>query len=81
MFGGKDCIPRASAEQEKHEWTSWSAVEEIFKDMEKAGNEIVDETISNAEWPNLDSFSTKEEVVNEVLSVGLDSMTEVGLLL
>jgi len=36
MFGSKD-IPRFSAGHEKHEWTSWSAMEEIFKDMEKAG--------------------------------------------
>ena len=38
MFGSKD-IPRFSAGHEKHEWTSWSAMEEIFKDMEKAGKE------------------------------------------
>ena len=41
MFGAKD-IPRFSAGHEKHEWTSWSAMKEIFKDMENTGKESVD---------------------------------------
>ena len=40
MFGAND-IPRYSAGHEKHEWTSWSAMKEIFKDMEKAGKEAI----------------------------------------
>jgi pimeloyl-ACP methyl ester carboxylesterase len=41
MVGSKN-IPRFSAGHEKHEWTSWSAMEEIFKDMEKAGKEDIE---------------------------------------
>ena len=46
MFGGEDGIPRFSAGHEKHEWTSWAAMEEIFKDMEKAGNDTSEDTVA-----------------------------------
>jgi len=47
MFGGKDGIPRVSAGHEKHEWTSWSAMQEIFKDMDKAGNIIFEKSVGD----------------------------------
>jgi hypothetical protein len=40
MFATKD-IPRFSAGHEKHEWISWAAMGEIFKDLEKAGMEFL----------------------------------------
>eukprot|EP00092_Neocalanus_flemingeri_P087826 GFUD01110896.1.p1 GENE.GFUD01110896.1~~GFUD01110896.1.p1 ORF type:complete len:372 (-),score=143.23 GFUD01110896.1:60-1175(-) len=48
LFGGTGGIPRFSAGHEQHEWTSWSAMEEIFKDMEKAGKDTLEKEHSGA---------------------------------
>jgi len=51
MFASSKGIPKFSAGHEKHEWTSWSAMKEIFKDMEKSTNEGIekDQTTESVE--------------------------------
>jgi len=61
MFGAKD-IPRFSAGHEKHEWTSWSAMKEIFKDMEKAGKDFEKRDDASADGDNKESDENKVEL-------------------
>jgi len=62
MFTPKNDIPRFSAGHQKHEWTSWSAMENIFKDMENASKQEVKKEDEAADTHEKETGENKEEL-------------------
>jgi len=62
MFASRRDIPRFSAGHPKHEWTSWSAMEKIFKDMEDASKQEVKKKDESGETNEKEAGVKKEEL-------------------